>query len=704
LRHSALHLEAIRWLIFAVILAGASNGWAACELRSAGGAIKHVVQLQFDNIHLRRDDPNIASDVEQMPFLYAFLVENGVLAGDHHTSLPSNTATDILTILTGVYPDRTGVPTSDNFGYFQTDGSVGFTSSFSYWTAVAPDGFPQMLTEAGKMAPAPWVAFTRAGCDVGTFGVANMAIESIPSDIISVFGAGTPEAAEAAADPTKAKADFLGIAVHCAQASQLCANAAHARPDHLPDEPGFYNNFRALFGNAHVQPAISPNSPVRDLDHKIIQDAYGNAGFPGLAAPTASQSLGYVATMLEAGVPVVYAHINDPHNGISVSGARQSFGPGEAVYDRRLGAYDRTFERFIRRLEADGITKANTLFVFASDEGGHFAGGAPVPKTCDGATLACTYPDQGEINVFVDRLLATQFRNVTAFDIHFDTAPSFFIHGNPLVAAPITRALEQDVGKLTVVNPISGRTDLLMPFIADRTAMAFLHMASSSPARKPSFMAFSAPDYFAMTAGNLADCSSQSPCAERDPSYSWTHGSAASDMSLAWFGLAGPGVRKLGLDESVFSDHADIRPTVLALLGLVDDYVHDGRVLTEWIEPSSLAPQLRGNQTSFLDLAHAYKALNAPLGKAGTNMLALSTQAVQGSDQDYASFVAMLDGATHARDLLAQEIKSRLDEAAFGDKPVNVARTTYLARSARALVQSMTELVKDDAHPILSTQ
>ncbi len=704
LRHCALHLEAIRWLIIAVSLAGASNGWAACELRSADGAIKHVVQLQFDNLHLRRDDPNIASDIEQMPFLHAFLTENGVLAGDHHTSLPSVAATDILTILTGVYPDRTGIPTSDNLGYFQTDGSVGFTSSFSYWTATAPDGFPQMLTEAGKMAPAPWPAFTRVGCDVGTFGVANMAIESIPSDIISVFGGGTPEAAEAAANPVKAKADFLGIAVHCAEGSGLCANAVHARADHLPDEPGSYNNFSALFGNAHVQPAISPNGPVRDLDHKVIQDVYGDPGFPGVVAPTVSQTLGYTAAMLEAGIPVVYAHINDPHDGISVSGARQSLGPGEAAYDRRLGVYDRAFERFIRRLEVDGITKANTLFVFASDVGGHFVGGAPVPKTCNGAPLPCAYPDRGEINVFVDRLLATQFQNVTAFDIHFDTAPSFFIRGNPSAAAPITRALEQDVGKLTIVNPISGHTDSLTHFIADRTAMTFLHMTSSSPARTPSFTAFSASDYFVMTAGNLADCSSQSPCAERDPSYSWTHGNAASDMSLTWFGLVGPGVRKLGLDESVFSDHADIRPTMLALLGLADDYVHDGRVLAEWIEPSSLAPQLRGNQTGFLDLAKAYKALNAPLGKAGTTVLALATQAVEGSDQDYARFVAMLDGTTHARDLLAHEIKSRLDEVAFGDNPVSTARTTYLERTARALVQSMTELVKGDAHSASSTQ
>ena len=40
-----------------------------CNLQSIGNKIRQVVHLQFDNVHLRRDNPNVPSDLEQMPNL-----------------------------------------------------------------------------------------------------------------------------------------------------------------------------------------------------------------------------------------------------------------------------------------------------------------------------------------------------------------------------------------------------------------------------------------------------------------------------------------------------------------------------------------------------------------------------------------------------------------------------------------------------------
>ena len=40
---------------------------SGCQLNSVGGKIKHVVYLQFDNTHYTRDNPSVASDLEQMP-------------------------------------------------------------------------------------------------------------------------------------------------------------------------------------------------------------------------------------------------------------------------------------------------------------------------------------------------------------------------------------------------------------------------------------------------------------------------------------------------------------------------------------------------------------------------------------------------------------------------------------------------------------
>src|SRR3954447_11671067 len=116
---------------------------AQCNL---GNGIKHVVYIQFDNVHLERDNPNVPSDLEQMPNLLNFIQHNGTLDGNDHTALISHTGGGILTSLTGLYPDRHGQAVSNSYGYFRPDGSVGLSSSFKYWTA---------QTDAGNAANNP---------------------------------------------------------------------------------------------------------------------------------------------------------------------------------------------------------------------------------------------------------------------------------------------------------------------------------------------------------------------------------------------------------------------------------------------------------------------------------------------------------------------------------------------------------------------
>src|SRR2546430_6316428 len=90
----------------------------SCQLNSPSGKVNHVIYVQFDNVHFTRDNPNVPSDLEQMPNLLNFIKNNGVLLSNHHTPLIAHTATDILTSLTGVYGDRHGVPISNSFRYF----------------------------------------------------------------------------------------------------------------------------------------------------------------------------------------------------------------------------------------------------------------------------------------------------------------------------------------------------------------------------------------------------------------------------------------------------------------------------------------------------------------------------------------------------------------------------------------------------------
>src|SRR5262249_44914182 len=106
---------------------------AGCQLGEKG-KIKHVVYIQFDNVHFERDNPNVPSDLEQMPHLLNFIRDNGTLDTNDHTILISHTGGGILSSLTGLYPDRQGQGVSNSYGYFRPDGSVGISSSFKYWT------------------------------------------------------------------------------------------------------------------------------------------------------------------------------------------------------------------------------------------------------------------------------------------------------------------------------------------------------------------------------------------------------------------------------------------------------------------------------------------------------------------------------------------------------------------------------------------
>src|SRR6266478_2396100 len=336
-----------------------------CQLKSPDGGIQHVIYVQFDNTHFLRDNPNVPSDLEQMPHLLNFIRNNGTLLANDHTALISHTATGILTSLTGVYPDRMGQPVSNSFRYFKTDGTTRTGVSFAYWTAPlfdpggsTTDTTPEMINEQGKIAPAPWVPFTRAGCDFGAVATANTILENTAIDIPTVFGSGSPEAAEVASNPGQAFADFVGIGVHCATGSALCAASAHARPDLLTDEPGGYNGFEGLFGAAYVNPIIKPTGLMTDLDGNVIQDANGHVGFPGFDGMGATVSLAWVAQMQEAGIPITYAYVSDAHDGHGTSGnIHCAYGPGGAGYKQQLQDYDRAFRKFFDRLAAHGINK-----------------------------------------------------------------------------------------------------------------------------------------------------------------------------------------------------------------------------------------------------------------------------------------------------------------------------------------------------------
>ena len=194
---------------------------STCHL---GNGIKHVVQLTFDNVHFFRDNPNVPSDLQMMPNLLNFFENNGTFLSNNHTPLIAHTANDILTTLTGLYGDRHGMSAGNNaYRSFNPDGTTDPASAFAYWTdpifdtASTPttghDTNPSMVysptppattypaPQPNTIAPAPWAPYTRAGCDAGYIGTANVELENTSVDIPKVFGPDSPEAQQLAADP-----------------------------------------------------------------------------------------------------------------------------------------------------------------------------------------------------------------------------------------------------------------------------------------------------------------------------------------------------------------------------------------------------------------------------------------------------------------------------------------------------------------------
>jgi hypothetical protein len=716
-----------------LLLAGTAPALAGpnCHL---GNGIKHVVYLQFDNVHLKRDKPEVPSDLEQIPSLLNFLQGNGTLLSNHHTPLISHTSVDIVTALTGVYGEKFGFAVGNSFLFFDPSGTPHSTSAFAYWTDVVNEGttanpinVPQHVDHRGKIHPAPWVPYTRAGCDVGAFSLANIELENTGIgassgigrgvDLITAFGTNSPEAMEVATDAASSDpkvqaqpaADFDGIAIHCAQGSRLCGNptTTHAVADALPDEPGGYTGFLALFGNKYVAPAINHgNGFVLDLDGNRVTDNLGNNGFPSSFSPSATQSLGYVAQMLEAGADVVYFYIEDAHDNHNFPGCPASAdgtsGPGEATYVCQLKAYDKAFGQFFARLRHDGITPDNTLFVITADENDHFAGNIneATPAGCDGVHVPCTYPvgAKGEVDADLSLVFATEKGNTTPFLVHTDDAPSVHITGNPPQTASVTRTLEQQAAVLQGFDPNINNDAKIAQALADQAELGFLHMISHDPNRTPTFVLFGNPDYFLSATGHTTPLCTPTTdaksCFTQGRDFAWNHGDFQHEIVQTWLGMVGPGIRNLGRTGSLFTDHTDIRPSILSLVRLKDDYAHDGRVIFEIMQanalPHALRDSLHGGGDFLSDFAEAFKQINAPTGKLGIRTLTgISTRAVASTDPaTYARLEDKIVDLTNRRNQIAGQMLDMLEDAAFNGQRIDEGEARRLTDQANDLLES----------------
>jgi hypothetical protein len=756
-----------------------------------GNGIKHVIRIGFDNVHYFRDNPNVPSDLEMMPALLNFFNSNGTMLTNSHTPLIAHTADDLLTTATGLYGDRHGAGIANSYRSYNTDGTSDLTSVFAYWNDPIPDinnpnpghdtnpnlvysPVPPATSSTpiapNKITPAPWVPFTKAGCNVGDIATDDEVLENTNPDIPTLFGPNSPEAKQLAADPDSFKdqetADYVGVTVHCAKKNAFCATATGVKfgqtsathtevPDLLPDEPGSYTGFDALFGHRYIAPQLGAGTPNVSRNGFPVTNAAGNLvdlfgnqingaflnnspGFPGFGNINAPQSLAYAADMLESGVPVVNMYISDIHGNENIPAltaagqpcfhAPAALGSGSACYVAQAQYYNQAFSEFFTRLAADGITPSNTLFVLSSDEGDHEAGAnvgraiQPTPANCDGAQVSgntvtpdvlCTYPagSFGELSGNLTGMLNAA-GNTTPYSIEADTAPEFYLNGQPDPNSATVRNFEHTVAGLTAANPYTGTTQTIDNFLADPTEEAILHFVDADPRRTPSFAMFAKPDYFLQT--GAASCGAT--CVTQNTGFAWDHGDYAAEINTNYIGLVGPGVKHLGADNpptagpssagansgqtevvdthlnGPWADEADIRPTILYLTGLTDKYKSDGRVITQVLTNPNSALSAPG----VTDLGECYKQLNSSVGQFGADTLIADTAAIDSNspgDSTYTSTVAALRNLEVWRDTVAIKIKDSLNSAEFSGRKIrNVnklqGRCEAVLNAAQALANS----------------
>src|ERR1017187_9448302 len=203
--------------------------------------------------------------------------------------------------------------------------------------------------------------------------------------------------------------------------------------------------------------------------------------------------------------------------------------------------------------------------------------GPPAPAGCNGVTVPCSYSTVGEVNGNLTGMLGAAGIS-TPFDVEADSAPALYVHGQPARTASAVRSLEQATARLAEPDLAAGKTVRLTNYLADPVELKLLHMITGDPRRTPSLVLFGNTDFWLSSGAASCGASCVSEPAGTD---AWNHGTVSPQINTTWLGLVGPGVARGGVDGSTWSDHTDIQPTMMNLLGLRDDYTPDGRVLVE---------------------------------------------------------------------------------------------------------------------------
>ena len=303
--------------------------------------------------------------------------------------------------------------------------------------------------------------------------------------------------------------------------------------------------------------------------------------------------------MQEAGVPVTFGYISDAHDFHGVSGNDHvAYGPGEAGYVQQLKDYDTGVRRVLHRASRTTASRRTTR---SSSSPSRRATTSPAPRPtrpCDGVTHAVHVRQRPRHRG--ERRPAPARRDLQREPRHERDAPTsastptWRRTSTSRATRPATRrrhaTSRRRIADMKVDEPAHGHRSRACssrwPTRSRRSSSTWSRPTRrgrrrSRRSRRATTSSTRRRRHDAVRTNN--DLSQlRLPARTTTPpnqTFAWNHGGIQPEVATTWVGMVGPGVEKSGSPATSFwSDHTDIRPTMLALLGLKDDYVSDGRV------------------------------------------------------------------------------------------------------------------------------
>ena len=202
----------------------------------------------------------------------------------------------------------------------------------------------------------------------------------------------------------------------------------------------------------------------------------------------------------------------------------------------------------------------------------------------------CNYNRVGEINGDLRRMVKTQFGDNTLFSVHSDDAPTVYVNGtaaqpirdqtDPVVREP--RAGDGRARLARTRTPAWSRTTIMVG-LADHDGDE--HAPHGHDGSVPDADVHAVRGSGLVLLRNGRGDSHRMRHARRvridpgadEPELRWNNGDIQDEIASTWIGMVGPGVEPSATPDETWMDHTDLRPTILSLLGLKDDYTHDGR-------------------------------------------------------------------------------------------------------------------------------